>query len=192
MTGLSARRRAIDKLKRFISYFRQVINRCTFLALTMAFITLVSCDHKNAAQDRDSGKDKNNIASISSDSANKPKVNIKVNKRYDEKGNMIGFDSTYSSFYSTAKGDTTRMDSLMHLFDKYFNRNHSSFFDNHFNSLFFNDTMRYPDFFHKDFFLKRYELNDRYLRDMMNSMDSIKNQFYSQESKKEKHYKPLK
>ena len=34
------------------------------------------------------------------DSLPEPKIDIKVNRRYDEKGNMIGFDSTYTSYYS--------------------------------------------------------------------------------------------
>jgi hypothetical protein len=42
----------------------------------------------------------------------KPKVAIKVNRRFDEKGNLIGFDSTYTSYYSNISGDTAQMDSL--------------------------------------------------------------------------------
>ena len=113
-------------------------------------------------------------------SENKPKVNIKVNKHYDDKGNVIGFDSTYTSYYSNMQGDTGRMDSLMQTFDSYFNREHSNIFTDQFHSLFFTDSLKYPDFFHDDFFLKRYELNDSYFRDMMNRMDSIKNRFYQE------------
>ena len=37
-------------------------------------------------------------------SKNQPKVDIKVNKQYDDKGNVIGYDSTYSySFSDTLK-----------------------------------------------------------------------------------------
>jgi hypothetical protein len=43
--------------------------------------------------------------------------------------------------------------------------------------------MRYPDFFHGDFFMKRYELNDDYLKGMMHRMDSIKNRFFSEHSR---------
>jgi len=78
------------------------------------------------------------------------------------------------------------MDSLMSSFNRYFKRDHSLPFDRDFNSLFFNDSTRYPDFFHNDFFLKRYELNDSYLRDMMNRMDSIKNRFYYEHTQKDK------
>jgi len=33
--------------------------------------------------------------------ANQPKVDIKVNKQFDEKGNLIQYDSTYSIIYSS-------------------------------------------------------------------------------------------
>ena len=124
------------------------------------------------------------------DSLDKPKVDIKVNRHYDDQGNLIGFDSTYSSYYSNIKGDTGKMDSLMRGFDMFFNRNHSSFFNKQFDPLFFRDSLRYPDFFHKDFFLKRYELNDWYFRDVMKRMDSIKNKFY-EESARNKNSKDL-
>jgi hypothetical protein len=61
-----------------------------------------------------------------------------------------------------------------------------SFFNNEFKPLFFNDSLRYPDFFHHDYFMKRYELNDRYMRDMMHRMDSIKNKFYFDKSQNDK------
>lgn len=34
----------------------------------------------------------------------KPKVEIKVNKKYDKNGNLIAYDSTYTSFYADRKG----------------------------------------------------------------------------------------
>lgn len=175
--GLSARRRTIDKIKKIVARISGLAKRSSLLILLVtASIVIASCHEKTNGQDnRNFQKDQ---ASVAQDSLNKPKVDIKVNRRYDEKGNLIGFDSTYSSFYSNIKGDTSRMDSLMSRFDRYYNRNHSSFFDSQFNSLFFTDSLLYPDFFHKDFFMKRYEMNDDYLKSMMHRMDSIKNRFY--------------
>jgi hypothetical protein len=178
--GLSARRRAIDKVKKITSRVSHCIKRGTlwgFVLMTSAIIS--SCHEKTNGQH--SADLKKEQAPASQDTLNKPKVNIKVNKRYDDKGNLVGFDSTYSSYYSNVQGDTAKMDSLMSSFDRYFNRNHSSFFDNRFNSLFFNDSQRYSDFFHRDFFLKRYESNDAFLRNMMHSMDSVKNRFYQEQ-----------
>ena len=182
--GLSARRWTIDKLKTIASRVRQATKRGAIWGALIVFIFFSSCQEKSKAQN--STAQKTNDSPAVTDSINKPKVNITVNKRYDDKGNLIGFDSTYSSYYSNLTGDTSKMDSLMRGFDSYFNRNRSSFFDNRFNTLFFNDSMRYPDFFHKDFFLKRYELNDAYMRGMMERMDSIKNHFFYEQSQKEK------
>jgi hypothetical protein len=173
--GLSARRKTSYSVRISKSF-------CWVLLLTIPLV-LSSCQEKTNGQSSDKKKE---VASTAPDSANKPNVNIKVNRHYDDKGNVVGFDSTYISFYSNVQGDTSRMDSLMGSFDKYFNSDYSSIFKNEFNSLFFNDSLRYPDFFHNDYFLKRYELNDHYFRGMMNRMDSIKNRFYQQRSDKEK------
>lgn len=170
-SGLSARRKTLHN---FLNPF--------FGAFLILSVFFSSCHEKTNGQN----PEKNPSASVARDSLNKPKVNIKVNKHYDDKGNVVGFDSTYTSFYSNILGDTATMDSLMSSFDQYFRRDHSLFFDRQFNSLFFNDSARYPDFFHKDFFLKRYELNDPYLRKMMDRMDSIKNQFYHERSRRNK------
>jgi hypothetical protein len=182
--GLAARRKTIDKIKKIISRFNPSLG-----TLIIGSLILASCHEKTNGQD--SNTIKKDRASVAEDSLNNPKVNIKVNRRYDDKGNLIGFDSTYSSYYSNIGKDSAQMDSLMNSFDRYFNRNHSSFFRNEFTPLFFNDSLRYPDFFHNDFFMKRYELNDQYMRDMMNRMDSIKNRFYQEHSKKGKNLKDL-
>lgn len=172
--ALSARRVATDRITSGI--FRMSTQA---LALTVLALLLSSCDGNTNGQ---SGDFENN----QTESLQKPKIDIKVNRRYDEKGNMIGFDSTYTSYYSNISGDTLQMDSLMGSFDRYFREDHSTFFRKQFDPLFFSDSTRYPDFFHDDFFMKRYELNDSYFRDMMHRMDSIKNNFYKEHSKVEK------
>jgi hypothetical protein len=177
--GLSARQKTTTGSKGFLAHVR------VFWIFLMAASILVSACQENSSG-QDSAKSGKKSASIRADSLNKPKVSIQVNKHYDDKGNVVGFDSTYSSYYSNVQGDTSRMDSLMHSFDNFFKRDHSSFFGKQFNSLFFADSLRYPDFFHDDFFMRRYELNDSYFRDMMTRMDSIKNQFYQEHSKSEK------
>ena len=148
--------------------------KAAWIFLVAASLIVTSCHEKSNGQPGKEPLGKNSAA----DSLYKPKVNIKVNRHYDEKGNVTGFDSTYTSFYSNMDGDTGRMDSLMNRFDLFFNRDHASDFNMNFNSLFFTDSLRYPDFFHNDFFMKRYELNDPFMRDMMHRMDSVKNEFY--------------
>jgi hypothetical protein len=184
-SGLFARQRTKDNFKEIVSSASGCIKRNILLLSIVAVTMLSSCDKETSGQvARDTKKNR-----IATDSINKPKVSIKVNRHYDDKGNLVGFDSTYSSFYSnysSISGDTIQMDSLMHGFDKYFNRNHSLFFDRQFDPLFFADSLRYPDFFHNDFFMKRYELNDQYMRESMKKMDSIKNQYFFDHSRKKK------
>jgi hypothetical protein len=144
-------------------------------------VMLSSChdrsSHQAATEEKQSPK---------RDSLYKPKVNIQVNRRYDEKGNVVAFDSTYSTYYSNFKADSAKKDSLFKKFDRYFERSHSSIFDNEFNNLFFKDSIGHPDFFHNDFFMKRYEMNGPYMRDMMRRMDSVKNRFFQDEYKNRK------
>jgi hypothetical protein len=187
--GLSARRRPIDNGVKFISNVSHLIKRGTVWGILAGALLISSCHEKSNGQNATGSK--KDHSSVIQDSLNKPDVNIKVNRRYDDKGNLIGFDSTYSSFYSNVKVDTAGMDTLMHRFDRFFNRHHSTIFDQQFNSLFFTDSLRYPDFFHNDFFLKRYELNDDYFRSMMHRMDSIKNRFYQEQRSKGKDSKEL-
>jgi hypothetical protein len=168
-SGLSARQRSITRIDKFIP---QVRTLCIYLMAVG--LMLSSCHEKTNGQNSGDAK----VAQV--DSTHKPHVNVKVNRHYDDKGNIVGFDSTYTSYYSNINGDTAQMDSLIHRFDRYFDRDHFSFFRQQFDPLFFNDSTRYPDFFHKDYFLKRYELNDAYMRNMMQRMDSIKNRFYEQ------------
>lgn len=167
---LSTRWKANHQLRRVL--------QSAFIILTGVFI--ISCNEMGKGQDLTNPEDHLTAAA---DSLNKPSVNITVNKRYDDEGNLIGMDSTYSSYYSNIEGDTARMDSLFFNFDRLLNSHRPSMFDDNFNDLFFNDSLRYHDFFHDDFFMKRYELNDAYLRDMMRRMDSLKNQFYEEESR---------
>src|SRR5215216_6317038 len=127
----------------------------------------------------DGGRKDNAERTASNDSLSKPKVNIQVNRRFDQQGNLIGFDSTYSTLYSSIQGDTAAIDSAMRGFNTFFRKSNPSFFNDHFNPLFLDDSVRYPDFFHHDFFMKQYQLNDAYMKDMIQRMDSIKNQFYN-------------
>lgn len=185
--GLTARRWTIKNFMTFASSMRRGSNRAARLAI-LAVVFFTSCDKISEAQTK---QDNNKNIAVKADSLNKPKVNIKVNRHFDDKGNLVGFDSTYSSFYSNVSGDTKKMDSLINGFDKYFFRDHASMWNRHFNDLFLTDSLRYPDFFHRDFFEKRYELNDAYMKDMMQRMDSVKNQFFYEHSRKQKDTKTL-
>lgn len=109
-----------------------------------------------------------------------PRTEVRVNKRYDPNGNLIAYDSTYSSFYSSRNTDPGMMDSLFRDFAPRFNRHFPMMNDPGFNDLFFNDSLLYPDFFHNDFFRHRMEMNDRFMQRMMAQMDSMKNDYFRQ------------
>lgn len=157
------------------------MRQVAFWLIAFSGVFFIACNENNKGQDMSEDQDEL-IASV--DSLHQPKVNITVNRRYDDKGNLIGMDSTYSSYYSNVEGDTVMMDSLFHSFDSYFRSRRPSLFDRDLNPLFFGDSMRYHDFFHDDFFMKRYELNDSYFRDMMRRLDSTKNKFFREESER--------
>jgi hypothetical protein len=67
---------------------------------------------------------------------NSPKEDIKVNREYDEKGNLIKFDSTYSYSFSS---DTTLKDFNFKDFPDPFGMNFNFFNDSDFNQSFFKD-----------------------------------------------------
>jgi hypothetical protein len=161
--GLSARQRTIGNFR--------------FLFMLMLLLPLSACHEKTNGQEQANTK-----PMVTADSTYKPDVKIQVNKRYDDNGNLVGFDSLYSTFYSTASGDT--LDRMRHGFEAYFNRQHSTFFNNRMNALFLSDTLSYPDFFHDDFFRQHLQLNDAYMKDMMQRMDSIKNEYYTEQSRR--------
>ena len=109
---------------------------------------------------------------------NKPQTKIIVNKEYDENGNLVGFDSTYSYFYSNAKQDTLFGDSTFAIFrDDFYNKfplKQRPFL----NDLFFEDSLLSYDFYKDDFFTKRFQLNRKRFDKLFEKMDSMKNNYY--------------
>lgn len=112
---------------------------------------------------------------------NKPQTNIIVNKEYDETGNLIRYDSTYSSYYSNIEGDSLMGDSIMKSFRndlfKHFPMSKSPFFE----SFFFEDSLAGYDFYKNDFFRERYRLNQKRMEELFWEMDSIKNRFFNEQ-----------
>ena len=109
---------------------------------------------------------------------NKPQTKITVNKEYDEDGNLIHYDSTYSYYYSNIKGDSLLADSIFKNFQKslfeQFPMSQSPFFE----SFFFEDSLWEYDFYKSDFFRERYRLNQQRMEDLFREMDSLKNSFF--------------
>jgi len=95
-----------------------------------------------------------------------PKIDYKVNKEYDENGNLIRLDSTFSYYYSNINKDVMINDSIFKKFNDYFSINSS------FNNL------RFDDFFKQDFFRGDFDRNQKFMNKMLRRMDSLKNKFF--------------
>ena len=107
-----------------------------------------------------------------------PKENVIVNKEYDENGNLIRYDSTYTYVYSNFDGDFAKRDSIFNSFRQRFNEVYDFSEDPFFEDLFFQDSLLQYDFYKDDFFLKRFQQNMKMMEQLFREMDSVKNQFY--------------
>lgn len=107
-----------------------------------------------------------------------PRAEVQVNKEYDANGNLIAYDSTYSSYYNSHNADRARMDSLFRDFRPRFDKQFPFMNDPGFNDLFFRDSLLYPDFFHNDFFRRRLDMNAMWMEHMLARMDSMKNDYF--------------
>jgi len=110
------------------------------------------------------------------DTSQKPKVDIRVNKKFDDKGNLVAYDSTYSYFYSSPNGirGTIGSDSLFGNFKGPLFNEYNNLWNNGMNGLFFNDSLYKYDFYNDDYFSKRFELNRKWFENMFWQMDSMK------------------
>jgi len=98
--------------------------------------------------------------SENSEKSNLPKTDIKVNKQYDEHGNLIKYDSTYSYSYSNFENDNILGDSIFDNFNRNFN--HRFFFSEipFFDDKFFHDSL-FDNDFEKGFFINPFFDPDR-------------------------------
>ena len=108
---------------------------------------------------------------------NQPKEDIKVNKEYDENGNLIRYDSTYTYYYSNIEGDVIAADSIFNNFRNMFEDNYSFSTMPYFNDLFSEDGLLKYDFYKNDFFHERFMNNMQQLKRLFWEMDSIENKF---------------
>lgn len=125
------------------------------------------------------GQEKNNDKQLKD---NGPQSNIIVNKEYDEEGNIIKYDSTYSYYYSNIENDTGLKDSIFDNFMNHFSQNY--FFSNQpfFKNSFFQDSLLMYDFYKKDFFYDRFINNMERMDSLFMDMDIFKNDFFNEQS----------
>jgi hypothetical protein len=133
-------------------------------------VTLISCNGKTNRQNSDSVIKSSN-----------PQTSIKVDKKYDYKGNLIKYDSTYSYYYSNVNNNTNLKDSIFNTFKNHFNRNYFFSTNPYFNDFFFQDSLLKYDFYRKDFFMNRFRNNMRMMDSLFWGMDSLKNSFFNKQ-----------
>lgn len=142
------------------------------LAWTAILLNLSACSGQPTTKGRTASLD------TLAERQDTPQVDVRVNKQYDEHGNLIAFDSSYSAVYHSQAGDAAFMDSVFKDFMPGFGMHYPFLNDPGFHALFFPDSSFHQDFFHEDFFQKRMEMNQRYMQRMMAQMDSLKNQHF--------------
>jgi len=154
------------------------MKKILFLILIFPFI-LMSCNGQTEANRTKKGNENSRVAS---DLKNQPHVSIKVNKQYDENGNLIAEDSSYVWTYSNVQGDslTIPADSVWTRFQPFFNENFPSLFRQHFNNRMKNDSTFIPEFFNDDFFFHQWKNDFFDMNKMFHRMDSLKNEFFNQ------------
>ena len=129
--------------------------------------------------DAQTEKNKTMQSSGTDTAQDKPQVSWKVNKKYDEKGNLVGYDSTYTWSYSSKGGkmQPVAMDSIMTQFRKHFDTEFPSVFGNSFGEAVWSDSLFEKDFASPDYFMRRWEQQHFDMRKMMQQMDSLRNSF---------------
>ena len=112
-----------------------------------------------------------------------PKTDIRVDKKYDENGNLIRYDSTYSYYYSNIQKDTILRDSIFNNFRNHLDGFYNFSSDPFFNDFFFQDSLLQYDFYNNDFFIERFRKNQERMNKLLFDMDSIKNNFFYKQFK---------
>ena len=144
--------------------------RIDLIAIALSF-TLLGCNGQTGKQNGDSVNKGTN-----------PQTSIKVDKKYDSKGNLINYDSTYSYYYSNIKDNKGLEDSIFANFKNQFNNKYFFSTNPYFNDFFFQDSLLKYDFYRKDFFINRFRNNMRMMDSLFWGMDSLKNSFFNKPS----------
>lgn len=140
---------------------------CSFLLI------MTSCNAQNK-------KDDNNLLSIitpgysDKDSLSKPDVRFKVNKKYDEKGNIVSYDSTYSYSCSGGPGKRfmSRNDIFFHDFNPLPDSTSNSLFNFRNPGSFFEDPA-FGNFFDKSYMEQQMNINQKMMNDFFQRFNQL-------------------
>lgn len=141
------------------------------ITLFISVLLFTSC---NAQSEKKTDVQKEEISKEQID----PKVDYKVNKKYDDEGNLIGYDSTYTYYYSNVDKDAMLQDSVFEKFSDHFNMGNSLMGDDFFHDFFDEKNFPKDEFFKEDFFSGDVKSNQEMINRMLSRMDSLKNKFF--------------
>lgn len=143
--------------------------------LSLAAILNLGCNAQENKQEENIQKDKDSMAQT----AEQPKGTWKVDKEFDENGNLIRYDSIYS-WSSTDNLDKLAQknpDSLIQSFRSRFYRNFSGIDDQRFGDLFADDSLFTERFFDDDFFNSRFGEDFMDIERVRERMESMQQNF---------------
>ena len=89
--------------------------------IVMLILVLIPISQSINAQKRDIDKDQ----ITNNQKGNQPKVDIHVKKQKDQKGNIIGYDSTYTSIWSNNEKMPENIDSIFRSMQEHFSKSFS-------------------------------------------------------------------
>ena len=151
------------------------------MLVSLLFVTFSGCNGQTQKANEQLLSDKGKTNITKDDEENKPRIDVKVNRQYDDKGRMIKFDSSYTYFYSSPKGSKQiGNDSIFNSFRSFFDKSYPDYMNRKNDNIFFNDSLFKYDFFNDNYFQKRFELNEKMFENMYQQMDSIKKEFLKQ------------
>lgn len=152
--------------------FKLIMMKKTMIFSVILSFMLVSCNGQNNTERTSQKKD-----------TIKPEIGIKVHKEYDDDGNLIRVDSSYTYFYSNIKNDS--------LLEKEIFDNFKFDFNSHFKSLdslliedfFIQEPFNLDNFYTDEFFKDNFKLHQKRIDDILRQMDSLKNSYYNKQKK---------
>ncbi len=144
------------------------------LLLTMLILNL-GCNLQEFNKDKNSQNDNDSIAQI----AESPEGTWKVNKEFDEDGNLIRYDSIYSWSSNNNLNELalSNPDSLLKSFRSKFYRNFSKFDDQRFENLFAEDSLFTDRFFDDRFFDSQFGEDFMNIDRVRERMETMQQQF---------------
>ena len=142
----------------------------TIMFTVFVSLMLVSCNGQNKLKKTTDKKD-----------TIKPEIDINVHKEYDENGNLIRVDSTYTYFFSNIKNDSLLEKEIFDRFKLNF-KGHFKPIDSLFMEDFYKDEpFNLDNFYTDEFFKDNFKFHKKRIDDIFKQMDSLKNSFYKRE-----------